>query len=163
MSMMQAEAEKAWVPYKEQISKIIGADNWKVYRVDVSPQREIKNPFSDNSIPFSYKIEIPKIPNDIYSLPKTVAGFSMQQQYACCGIAVTTCEAVYSPYNNKGLGTLLAKLVLDLAREARYSMVLSTDVDATSVEVLKGVGYEEVLSVFNKKTSNTIKMVVKRL
>lgn len=91
---------------------------------------------------------------------KLIAVFSLVCLPGCCGIVVSTGSAIIKAYRNKGIGKILAKARITLAREYGYSMMICTDVSENEPQqkILKGLEWTEVVEFVNDRTGNKIKL-----
>ncbi len=77
-----------------------------------------------------------------------------------CGIIVSTAAMVYGPYRNKGLGTLLNALRIDMATKLNYSIIICTAKEFNFPEqrVLDKNQWEILLEFKNPRTANNTKL-----
>lgn len=59
-----------------------------------------------------------------------VSTFSITQLPGCCGIGVSYHALIYIKYRNQGLGSILNRLRIELARRSNYGLLICSDIDA---------------------------------
>lgn len=102
-----------------------------------------------------------KFPEGSYTLmdgTKTAASFKLVQMPGCCGICISTGAFVYEEYRGKGLGTLLNKLRIEMARQMGYGILMCTDVAKNKAQrkILTGNDWQDILYFTNPRTKNDI-------
>ena len=78
----------------------------------------------------------------------------------CCGILISTGAKVAIPYTNKGLGRLLNRFRIELARALGYGVLLCTDVITNRYQqaILDENGWEQITTFVNPRTYNIVEM-----
>lgn len=96
-----------------------------------------------------YQVGSPMVP---------VASFELYPMINCCGICVSTKAEVRTNFQNKGLGTLLNSLRIDIARECGYGVLLCTDIESNTYQrnILKRNGWTDLLKFVNPRTKNVV-------
>ena len=91
-----------------------------------------------------------------------VAEFELYPMISCCGICVSTKSRVIPEYQQRGLGTLLNSLRIDVARYLGYGVLLCTDVVTNEAQrkVLKANGWKDVHEFLNPRTRNRVAISV---
>ena len=86
-----------------------------------------------------------------------VASFVLMQFPGCCGIALSTQAFVSQNYRRKGIGTILNKLRIEIARHNGYTVLVCTAVsDNITPKILLKNGWAETLGLTNKRTENHV-------
>lgn len=87
-----------------------------------------------------------------------ISHFGLVPMINCCGIVVSTHVQVASRFRNKGLGTLLNKFRIDLAKELGYGCVICTDVlhNLPQQKVLEKNGWKLIHQFENPRTYNQV-------
>lgn len=90
--------------------------------------------------------------------PTIVATFELHPMVNCCGICVSTSASVQPDYRKRGLGTLLNRLRMDIARHNGYSLLLCTDVmdNTPQRRVLERNGWKDIYRFVNRRTGNPL-------
>jgi len=114
--------------------------------------------------PINYMLEIchkREDPDYITTDNTSVSGFRLIELPGCCGVVVSTGAYVDPRFRNKGIGTILNKLRVEIARARGYTVMICTinDRDDGRMErLLRRNWWEEVFSFINKRTDNTVTM-----
>jgi len=88
-----------------------------------------------------------------------VATFWLIQFPGCCGIALSTQAMTLPEYKQRGIGTVLNKLRIEIARVNGYAVLTCTAVnDGITERILKKNGWKEDFSFVNKRTNNPVTM-----
>ena len=93
---------------------------------------------------------------------KRVAVVYLEEQPACCGLAVTTYTQVDAEYQGKGIGRKLVQIKEDLALHMGYSALQATiswqygKKAPAEIHLLKSSGWEIDFSFVNRRTMNVI-------
>jgi len=89
----------------------------------------------------------------------TVSTFRLLQFPGCCGVALSTGAHVFPKFRKKGIGTLLNKLRIEIARANGYTLLVCTAVDdGITSKILLRNGWAETIGFTNKRTKNHIIM-----
>jgi hypothetical protein len=109
---------------------------------------------------YSDKLEIGKY--ELVVKEETIASFELHPMINCCGICVSTKSNISEKYRNKGLGTILNSIRIDIARYNNYSLLLCTDIESNIPQrkILKANGWKDVHSFVNKRTINRVYLTV---
>jgi hypothetical protein len=102
------------------------------------------------------------------------ASFSMRELPGCCGICVSYHVSVsmgdsyrdrYPNFTHRGLGTLLLKIRMAIAKKAGYTYLQATLISEMPIEekILRKAEFQEVAKFVSKRTSNTIKVFFRDL
>lgn len=90
----------------------------------------------------------------------TYAKWSLKQLPGCCGVCVSYHALVNENYRRKGLGTLLNKLRQQMAWEAKYTILLCTDIISNTPQqkILNKHSWKTLLEFQNRKTKNKVEL-----
>ena len=129
--------------YQNQIASIVGDFDIQIKEFEVS--------FSDKFEAGTYTVKLKESGDEI-------ATFSLVPMINCCGIIVSTKAGVHANYRNKGLGTILNSLRIDIARELGYGILLCTDVmtNEPQQKILKSNGWKAICDFINPRTKNRV-------
>lgn len=144
--------------YRPDITKILGTEKWKLIEGQYSPPcGKCKNSTGGN-----YYLDIV---DDKGITQIRAAQFTLIQMVNCCGIMVSTVARVDEEYRHRGLGTLLNKLRMDIARDLGYTILLCTDIIKNEYQrkILAKNKWEDIFKFVNKKTNNEIAISVIKL
>lgn len=92
-----------------------------------------------------------------------IAVVCVMEMFNCCGCAVSTGKWVTSNWRNKGLGTVLTCMAIDIARAKRYSFILATDSSLDNIRILTRLGFYELDAFVNKNSSFTVRILGREL
>lgn len=119
-----------------------------------------KNPYQHyiTAVPFGSYVLTRVVMYGNVAFNDRVAFFQLSGMPGCCGVCVSHGASVYSQYRNKGLGTLLQLLRMDIARVNGYTVMLCTDrADNTyQNKILSKNGWPKIYDFTNKRTDNLI-------
>ena len=95
----------------------------------------------------------------------TLATFSLSELPGCCGVVVSHGTWIIAGYRNKGLGTLLADIKIEIAKYWGYTIMLCTDIAGNTPQrkILDSNNWKTIGSFINKRTGNDINIDVKHL
>lgn len=87
-----------------------------------------------------------------------MGGFRLVSMPGCCGIAISTGSWVHHEFRSRGIGTILNKARLDLAKILEFGAVICTDVshNAPSRKLLEKNGWKDVFKFKNPRTRNEV-------
>jgi hypothetical protein len=93
---------------------------------------------------------------------KQFSQFSLCQFPGCCGIMVSYHAHVHHLYTKVGLGTILNKLRIHIARWAGYTYLMATDLvdNEPQRKILKKNEWEDLLLFRNIRTDNKLALSV---
>lgn len=100
-----------------------------------------------------------RIPKSTPYVPYEVAAsFSLYQLIGCCGVCVSTGAYVSSDYRQKGLGTLLNSMRIDLARALGYGCLMCTDIATNEAQsrILQKNGWTLIHGFTNPRTTHQV-------
>lgn len=85
-----------------------------------------------------------------------IATCRLTQLPGCCGVLVS--NGAYSFRQKRGLGTLMARLRLDIAKSFGYTTLLCTDIqdNVPQRKILAKLGYNDLFSFVNRRTNNKV-------
>jgi hypothetical protein len=91
-----------------------------------------------------------------------IAGFVMCQLPGCCGICLSTKAYVSYSLQGRGLGLILAKLRIAIAKEAGYTVLMCTDVDTNVPQrkIMSRLGWKDIYQFNNLRTGNDVNISV---
>lgn len=129
--------------YKKQISKALGFIDWDII------QNEYKTSFSEKFVAGKY---------DLIRGKTIVSSFELVPMINCCGIIVSTRVVVTEDFRNRGLGTILNSLRIDIARNLGYGLLLCTDVvdNIPQQRILIANGWKSIEEFINPRTKNRV-------
>jgi len=141
------------------IIRLAGRDNQHdLFDLEVLPY--VKSMSNDSS--YTLLIECKsKTENTVTSNMTVVSTFRLLEFPGCCGIALSTGAHVFPNFRNRGIGTILNKLRIEIARASGYTVMICTinNRDGGLMErLLHKNWWEGVFSFVNKRTDNTITM-----
>jgi hypothetical protein len=95
---------------------------------------------------------------DVWQKDTCIAHFDLAPMPGCCGMVVSTAAMVYKKWRKKGLGTLLNKIRIDIAKFLGYGVMLCTDVldNEPQQRILEKNGWFKVFEFDNPRTGNAI-------
>lgn len=128
--------------YIKQLSLILG-DKWDI------TLKEYECSFSEKFESGEYQLIIDDT---------IVSSFQLIPMINCCGILVSTRVQVSKSYQNKGLGTILNSLRIDIARHLGYGILLCTDVMTNEYQqkILNRNGWKSIHEFINPRTNNRV-------
>lgn len=88
----------------------------------------------------------------------TIAEFTLVCMPGCCGIVISTRVKVDIRYRNKGIGTLLNQMRIQMAHDAGYGVIMCTDVihNEPQQAILKKNNWWRAFMFPNPRTSNVV-------
>lgn len=103
-----------------------------------------------------YRIAIPTVTGLGYNT--TVGIFSIMQLPGCCGICLSYHAQTSRFYKNKGIGTILNKMRIEMAKELGYGIMMCTDIKGNEPQekILTKNGWKSIFSFNNPRTSNNV-------
>lgn len=125
--------------FRDEINTILGHSNWRMDREGGFPAGHYTLHLTDTQ-------------------KSRVAHFEIAAFPGCCGIAISTGAWVGEDFRGKGIGKILAKLRVELARTAGYGMILCTDVESNVPQrrLLAANGWTDIAGFNNPKTGNNV-------
>lgn len=92
------------------------------------------------------------------SRPTVVSSFWLSMMPGCCGLAVSFHACVYEPFRNKGVGTILNRLRMVIAKDLGYSALICTDVAANKHQrnILRKNNWKDIYQFINRRTGNKV-------
>lgn len=89
-----------------------------------------------------------------------VACFTLTQLPGCCGVLVST--GAWVGYTGRGIGTLLNKLRIELAKNMGYGILMCTDLTDNIAQrrILEKNGWKDIYDFTNPRTGNHIAVSV---
>lgn len=95
---------------------------------------------------------------ELFIYETCIAHFYLVEMPGCCGMVISTNAAVYKGYRKKGIGTVLNRFRMDIAKALGYSCMLCTDVlsNEPQQKILKTNGWKLIHNFTNRKTKNKI-------
>jgi len=116
---------------------------------DLEISCEFDTYLDDNSVTCSIKV----------NEDEELARFDLAELFGCCGVCVLSDLTVETDdHLNKGLGTLLHGIALDIMRDDGYSYAVCTDVmtNRPSMKLLRKYGWKKTGEFINNRTGRTI-------
>lgn len=94
-----------------------------------------------------------------------ITSFGLYEFPSCCAFCVSTMAYVEPEFRGKGINKIANKLRQAIAKHFEYSALLCTDVSDNAPEraTLIGNGFEDIYTIKNKHTGNTVLISVKNL
>lgn len=91
-----------------------------------------------------------------------VASFTLEKFPGCCGIYVSTGAMVWYEYRRKGIGTILNKMRIDIARAEGYGCLICTDIvdNKPQQKILAKNGWSQIHQFMNPRTGNNVHISV---
>ena len=101
-----------------------------------------------------------RCPDPIKRWANLVSCWIMTELPGCCGACVSLNAIVYTSYEGKGIGTILNKLRIDMAREDGYGLLICTDEKNNEHQrrILAKNGWKDVDEWVNPRTTHTVKL-----
>jgi hypothetical protein len=89
-----------------------------------------------------------------------VADFKLSELPGCCGVCVSFFAHVFPDFRGKGIGTMLNRLRIAIAKEAKYGLLICTDVDNNIPQnkILAKNGWELAANFINPKTKHCVNL-----
>jgi hypothetical protein len=105
---------------------------------------------------YNASFEVRKADNNSYS--GRISYWYMKELHKCCAVVVSCGVSVSSYYQNRGFGTLLNNLRIEIAKRMGYSLMMCTDREKNVPQrkILAKNGWKDVCSVHNKRTGNNV-------
>ena len=94
--------------------------------------------------------------------PNYIAVFVMGKLPGCCGICLSTNAFVMPSLRGRGLGLILAKLRIAIAKESGYTVLMCTDVDTNVPQrkIMSRLGWKDIYQFNNLRTGNDVNISV---
>jgi hypothetical protein len=150
-------------PRKGEISNILKGIDWRIELMD-SPDATYCPRYLICSGPRRSK---DMAGAQYYGSPefKLHAQFSLVQFPGCCGAMISYHAAVFAPYHEQGLGTLLNELRKYIARARGYTILLATDLTGNEPQrkILRKNGWKDIYTFTNRRTWNSLALSVVQL
>lgn len=90
---------------------------------------------------------------------KEIGEFKLIQLPGCCGVCVLFNVEVRYSEQNKGIGKILFKKAVEIAREMKYTTLICTTVDdCVSTKIVKKQEWTKIYDFINKKTENKVNL-----
>ena len=149
--MTQEVLNKLFLKYKEKLSLILKSDNYNLVLT-----KNTENEYSAKRDCMEFILNFDK---------QQIASFSLIPMINCCGILVSTSAYTICEFRNKGIGTILNSLRIDIAKHQRYGLILSTTVEDNVYQniILKRNKWESICSFINPQTGNTVNINIIKL
>jgi len=158
LQILGIEKHETWKELK-LIERLAGRnDQYDLFDFKVLPY--VKGMSHDSS--YSLLIECrTKNESTITTNITTVSNFRLLEFPGCCGIALSTGAYVFPEFRERGIGTLLNMLRIEIARAHGYTVMVCTANDADDGlmdRLLLKNWWEEAFSFINKRTNNKVSM-----
>lgn len=148
-------------------TKLISADLYKtlVEKLGMPVVLESTKPLS----PVSLSACIYDKPVDfvLYNDKKTmvISMFRMVQLPGCCGVCVSFHSTVSAEFRSRGIGTLLNKVRMEMARADGYTIMLCTDrmKNEPQRRILEKNGWKDIYRFTNRRTWSDLFISIKEL
>lgn len=87
-----------------------------------------------------------------------VSSFRFAHFPGCCGIVISTAAVVSEKYRHRGIGTILNRMRISIARRMGFGMIICTDLErnAPQRKVLKKNGWRDLWMFKNPRTGNAL-------
>src|SRR5574341_295163 len=133
--------------FHKQISNILGTDEWCLIN------KKFDTIFSEKLTGGEYELIVWENESD-----KLASKFELIPMINCCGILVSTKAYVDNEYRDRGLGTLLNQVRIDIARYLGYGILLCTNdiSNEPQQKILTKNGWKQIFKFVNPRTKNTI-------
>jgi hypothetical protein len=149
---------KAWFEVPVDITNIYK----QIYDIIISVEESYKKDIKKSGLKVTSRgIVNSKVPSREYKLKAgnhLIASWALYQMIGCCGICVSTEAWVSHSFRKKGLGKILNKLRIEIARDCGYSLLLCTDVlsNKPQQKILESNRWDKIYVFNNKRTKNDI-------
>ena len=102
---------------------------------------------------------------ELYVGSKRVGRWSLVEMPGCCAICIYTGAYVEPKFRNKGFGTRMSELSMAIARNDKYTIMLSTDVtdNKPQQKIFESDNWIEFYKFKNVKTGNEVGAYLIRL
>jgi hypothetical protein len=89
-----------------------------------------------------------------------VARFALDQLQGCCGVCVSYFSYISFSYRGTGLGNVLCKMRIEIARAANYGLMICTDVDdnVPQKKIMESLNFQKATSFVNPKTNHLVNL-----
>lgn len=88
----------------------------------------------------------------------TISNFDLKRLPGCCGVCVSCHASIVQKFRGNGLGTLLNKMRLVMARQMGYGMLICTDISTNKPQcrILEKNNWKHLITFNNPRTSNDV-------
>lgn len=95
---------------------------------------------------------------DNHYLRTTIASFKIAEMPGCCGVAISYNAYVAGSMTEKGIGTMLNRYRIGLARRMGYSVLIATDTkrNKTQRRILRRNNWGVAFEFMNRRTTNIV-------
>jgi hypothetical protein len=92
-----------------------------------------------------------------------IFSFTLCDMIGCCGILIYTLAKVTEypkDVRNRGLGTLMSEMAIDIAKTLGYGILIATDVTCSNIQqkIFIKQGWQERIKFVNPRTDNEVVM-----
>lgn len=89
-----------------------------------------------------------------------IACFSLHTLHGCCGVCVSYHSVIRFSYRGIGLGNILCKLRVEIAKRARYGLMICTVVEdnVPQKKIMETCNFSKAVSFVNPKTKNLVNL-----
>ena len=94
-----------------------------------------------------------------------IASFCLTEMPSCCMILILHNSNINNKYRNKGIGSILFELKLQIAKELGYATVLCTDIanNTPQRKILAKNGFIDVYDNINPRTDHKVFISIKTI
>jgi hypothetical protein len=114
-----------------------------------------------NNSDITYRLVIEKIPGFVKRKKEEIeiAHFKLVEMPGCCGVVISTAAWTEPKFRQRGIGTVMNKFRMAIARAVGYSTMMCTAVDDGITEkILAKNGWSKIGGFVNRRTNNSISM-----
>jgi hypothetical protein len=158
-------------PERKQLDAILSkfvapGKKWRLFRIFERPIHDFCPVYE---ISIGTRPDVSKMTPEAYNAAhagyKPISNFSLCQFPGCCGIMISYHATVYNPYLKLGLGTILNKLRIHLAKCEGYTYLMATDIveNEPQRKILAKNGWEDLLTFTNRRTQNLLALSIIKL
>lgn len=139
--------------YKDELTKVLGSENYHFVN-------------SESNVDKCHGTWYLKVTKHNYPQGQSIAVFKMLRMPGCCGVCISTGSVIFeNNFRGKGLGSILNRLRIDMARKAGYGILFCTDVEKNIPQrkILSKNGWSDIYQFNNPRTKNEVILSVIKL
>lgn len=152
--------------YKKQISEILDLKvDFQIY----DKYKKINRSLNEYDVIYvkgtGEGLRVNVIDTDKKEFFNVIANFFLVEMPGCCGVCISYNSAVLFPYRQKGIGTILHKMRIEIAKKLDFTVMMCTDREANSPQkkILQDNGWKSIDQFKNKRTNNLVNISVLHL